>query len=60
MPAGAQRTGWRILKDWVAAQLAIIEAGLATLPEVMLPYALLSDGQTLYKRVQADRTLLLN
>lgn len=59
-PEQAQRTGWRILKDWTVAQMSIIEAGLATLPEVMLPYAILSDGQTMYQRIKSDRTLLLN
>lgn len=34
----AERVGWRILKDWIEAQLAIIEAELVTLDEVMLPY----------------------
>lgn len=56
----AQRTGWRIVKDWIEAQMAIVEAGLASVPEVMLPYVLLKDGQTLYGRIQADRTLLLS
>lgn len=56
----ALRVSWRILKDWIEAQLAIIEAGLATLPEVMLPYAVTKNGQTLYQRIQGDQTLLLN
>ena len=59
-PAQAQRTGWRILKDWTEAQMAIVEAGLASVTEVMLPYALLTDGQTMYQRIKSDRTLLLN
>ncbi|MCX6216519.1 hypothetical protein [Spirosoma sp.] len=57
--AQAQRTGWRIVKDWIEAQMAIVEAGLASVPEVMLPYALLTDGQTMYQRMKSDRTLLL-
>lgn len=57
--AQAIRTGWRIVKDWVEAQMALIEAGLASLPEVMLPYAITSNGETLYKRIEQDRTLLL-
>ena len=43
----AQRVAWRILKDWVEAQLAIIEAGMVTIDEVMLPYMITSNGLTL-------------
>lgn len=44
----ARRVAWRIVKDWVEAQVAIIDAGLAELPEVFLPYVVMRDGQTLY------------
>lgn len=47
----ARRVAWRIVKDWVEAQVAIIEAGLATLPQVFLPYAILSTGETVYDAV---------
>ena len=57
--AQALRTGWRIVKDWIEAQLALTEAGLATLPEVMLPYVVLKSGETLYKHVQGNTQLLL-
>lgn len=54
----AIRVSWRILKNWVEAQMAIIEAELAELPEVFLPYVVRDDGQTLYKAIQNDRKLL--
>lgn len=44
----ANRVAWRIVKDWVEAQLAIIEAGMATLPQVFLPYAQTRNG-TVYE-----------
>lgn len=44
----AARVAWRIVKDWVEAQLAIIEADMATLPQVFLPYMQTQDG-TLYE-----------
>lgn len=47
----AFRTAWRIIKDWVDAQLAIIETKMVTMEEVFLPYAQLQDGQTLYQRM---------
>jgi len=55
----ALRVGWRIVKDWVAAQLAIVEAKLATMTEVFLPYAITKSGATLYEYIQADNQLLL-
>lgn len=56
----ALRVGWRIVKDWVAAQLAIVEAQLASVAEVFLPYAVTKSGNTLYKHLQNDGTLLLS
>ena len=44
----AKRTGWRVIKDWLEAQLALIEAGVADMSEVMLPWMLV-DGQTVYQ-----------
>ncbi len=55
----ALRVGWRIVKDWVEAQLAIVEAQLAELPEVFLPYAVTKNGSTLYDRMKSDGNQLL-
>jgi hypothetical protein len=43
----AQRVAWRVVKDWLFSQLALIDAQQATLVQVMLPYM----------RVDGDRTL---
>lgn len=50
----ARRIAWRIVKDWVEAQLALIQAELATLAEVFLPYALTDSGQTVYDVVSKN------
>lgn len=55
----AVRTAWRIVKDWVEAQLAIIETRMVTTQEVFLPYAVMKDGRTLAETVQQDSTFLL-
>lgn len=55
----AKRTAWRIVKNWVEAQLAIIDCGQAQMAEVFLPYALTSNGQTLFQRIQTDPSRLL-
>ena len=47
----AHRVGWRIIKVWVKAQLAFIEAEQADLPQLFLPHAVGPDGRTLYETV---------
>lgn len=47
--AQAERVSWRILKDWIEAQLALIESGQAEMGQVFMPYAISSsDGRTMY------------
>lgn len=53
----ARRTAWRVTKDWLEAQLALIEAGVSDLAEVMLPWMLTDSGQTVYQ-VFAERNQL--
>ena len=45
----AERTAWRILKDWLEAQMAIIDAQMVSLDEVMLPYLQVDGSRTLYQ-----------
>ena len=46
--AHAEKVAWRILKDWVESQLAIIETRMVSLDQVFLPYMLMGD-QTVYE-----------
>lgn len=46
----AARVHWRVVRDWVLAQLALIETEIADLAEVFLPYADAGDGTTLYEK----------
>lgn len=55
----ALRVSWRILKEWVQAQCAIIESQLAELPEVFLPYAVTKSGSTLYRELKENPNNLL-
>jgi hypothetical protein len=48
----AERVAWRITLNWLQAQLALIEAGLATLDQVFLPFCQGPDGVTLYERIR--------
>ena len=53
----AGRVAWRIAHDWLRAQLALIEAGMTTLPEVMFPYTLVAPGTTAFQHYAAQREL---
>lgn len=54
----AARVGWRIVKDWLQAQIAIIEAGMASMDEILLPYMLAPTGRTVYEEYLDSRLLL--
>lgn len=48
---GPYNIGWKILLDWVEAQLAIRETEMVDLEEIFLPY--LTDGSTtFYQRIK--------
>jgi len=56
----ALRVSWRILKDWVEAQMAIVSAEMVTIGEVFLPYAVAREGRTLSEiALQNPRVLAL-
>jgi hypothetical protein len=50
----AARVAWRIVKDWIEAQIAIIQAGQAELSQVFLPYAQNAEGETLYEIINKN------
>lgn len=54
----AERTAWRNIRDWVAAQMAFIESGGAELAETFLPYLTDGKGRTLYQAFKGGQLLL--
>lgn len=58
-PEHALRVAWRITKDWVEAQLAIIETQMVTTAQVFLPYAITRDGSTVYEYIANNTQILL-
>jgi len=58
-PEQALRVAWRITKDWVEAQLAIIETRMVTTAQVFLPYAITKDGSSVYEYIAGQSNLLL-
>lgn len=51
----AARVAWRIVKDWLEAQLAFIESQQAEFEQVFLPYAQDSSGQTVFEIYQGKK-----
>ncbi len=56
----AKSVAWRIVKDWVEAQLAIVEANQAEMAEVFMPYVIDKDGVTMYARFKESHVKQLN
>ncbi len=55
----AIRTAWRIIFEWMRAQLALVDVNMVTVPQVFLPYAIMKDGRTLAEHVEKDPGFLL-
>jgi len=51
----AERVAWRQILKWIQAQLALIETGMVSLPEVFLPYLQTNINETLYERLEASK-----
>lgn len=58
-PEQAKRVSWRVTRDWLRAQLTLIEAGAASIEEVMLPWAITVDGSTVAAKLLSGSTGLL-
>ena len=49
----ASRVAWRILKDWIRAQMAILETEMVSIDQVFLPYMQIGkDKKTLYEAMR--------
>lgn len=56
----AARVAWRIIKDWVEAQLAIVEAEQVEMVEVFLPFAQNPQtGETIFEQLAGNNFALL-
>lgn len=55
---GEERVAWRILKDWVEAQMALLDIQMVRFEEIFLPYIETENGQTIYERLEEKQFLL--
>lgn len=54
----AEKVAWRILKDWVEAQMAILESEMVQMDEIFLPYMVSGTGQTLFEVYRNNHLML--
>lgn len=54
----AERVAWRILKDWVEAQMALLDIEMVRFEEIFLPYIETSNGQTIFQKLEEHQFLL--
>jgi hypothetical protein len=54
----ANKVAWRIIKDWIDAQMAILETEMVEMEEIFLPYMINNDGQTLYQAFKNNQLML--
>lgn len=54
----AERVAWRIVKDWVEAQMAILESEMVQLDQIFLPYMVNDKGQTVFEVYRENQLFL--
>lgn len=55
----AVKTAWRIILNWVEAQMAFIQSRQVQVPQAFLAYAVMKNGQTLFEQISNNPNLLL-
>ncbi|KKN34592.1 hypothetical protein LCGC14_0792320 [marine sediment metagenome] len=45
----AYRVAWRIVKDWLEAQMALLDTEMVKMEQIFLPYVMTKDGKTVYE-----------
>src|SRR5437867_11068451 len=60
---GAQKqqayvTAWANIRDWITAQMALIDTGMVKFEEVFLPYMLDRSGKTYFETLEPKHFLL--
>lgn len=53
------KTAWANIRDWVSAQMALIDTKQVRIEQVFLPYAIMKEGKTLYEQIAANPSFLL-
>lgn len=59
-PEHVRKVAWRIVEDWISAQLAILEAEIARPEQLLLAFAVMPDDRTLYEHFTDNPQRLLS
>lgn len=54
----AYKTGWANIRDWVTAQMALVDTRMAKMQEVFLPYMASKNGKTFYESMEESKFML--
>lgn len=54
----AEKVAWRILKDWIEAQMALLDIQMVKFEEVFMPYIVDRTGKTLFEKLEEKQFLL--
>ncbi len=54
----AYKTAWANIRDWIDAQMALIDTRQAKLEQVFLPYLLIGETQTLFEKLESTQFAL--
>ena len=57
--AQIERTAWRNVRDWVLAQIALVESADIQVDQVFMPYLTDGKGTTLYQLYESGRLPLM-
>lgn len=56
----ALKISWRVIKDWISSQMALIETEMVSMEQVFLPYAIVNEeGDTVYDKLIINNNLKL-
>lgn len=54
----AYKTAWANIRDWIDAQMALIDTRQVKLEQVFLPYLVMKDNQTLFEQLESQQFAL--
>ena len=54
----ANRVAWRILKDWIEVQMALLDMQMVKFEEIFLSNIETADGKTVYEKLEEKHFLL--
>lgn len=54
----AYKTAWANIRDWIDAQMALIDTQQAKLEQVFLPYLIVKGEQTLFEQMEKSQFML--